>query len=160
MEFIVLYGYFPCFESSISGIERTPFTEKRIGQLVLKGIHLPRIHPNSKPASPGLPFPIMYNGTNWLSYFNSSSSIPSDDVYLSEHHPQLIVKDMLEVDSERYGIIERVYVYNSHGDILLEQECGEDLLFKMDVSELPAGIYNLAVMQKKGGIKSRRFLKE
>ena len=56
--------------------------------------------------------------------------------------------------------MERVYVYNSHGDILLEQECGEELLCKMDVSELPAGIYNLAVMQKKGGIKSRRFLKE
>ncbi len=102
----------------------------------------------------------MYNGTNWLSYFNRSSSIPSDDVYLSEHHPQLIVKDMLEVDAERYGIIERVYVYNSQGDILLEKECDEELLCKMDVSELPAGIYNLAVMQRKGGIKSRRFLKE
>lgn len=57
MEFIVLYGYFPCFESSISGIEKTPFTEKRIGQLVLKRINLPRIHPNSKPASPGSTLP-------------------------------------------------------------------------------------------------------
>ncbi len=160
MKFIVLYGYFPCFESSISGIERTPFTKKWIGQLVLKGIHSHGYTPIRNPPPQALPFPIMYNGTNWLSYFNRSSSIPSDDVYLSEHHPQLIVKDMLEVDSERYGIIERVYVYNSHGDVLLEQECGEELLCKMDVSELPAGIYNLAVMQKKGGIKSRRFLKE
>ena len=83
-----------------------------------------------------------------------------DDVFVSGNHPQLIVKDLLEEDAERYGIIERAYVYNSMGDVLLEKDCRDELLCRLDVSGLPAGIYNLAVMQKKGGIKSRRFLKE